>query len=50
MFRPSDIEVALRQQDQLREAEYRRLAAKARRTPNSNRIARAIGLLASIAR
>jgi hypothetical protein len=50
MHRPSDLEVKLRQQDQLREAEYRRLVATARRSDRSNRIARALGLRALVAR
>lgn len=50
MFRPSHFEVSLRQQEQLRNAEYRRWAAAARRTERSGRIARALGLPAQITR
>ena len=50
MFRPLDIEVSLRQQEQLRNAEHQRWAAAARRTERSGRIARAFGLPAQITR
>lgn len=50
MYRPTLHEVNLRHQEQLREAEYRRLTARARTVNRqSNRILRTFGLRAAIA-
>jgi hypothetical protein len=51
MFRTSQLEVTLRHQEQLRDAEQRRWAATVRRTDDrSTRITRALGLRGSLAR
>jgi hypothetical protein len=50
VFRHSTLEVTLRHQEQLRDAEQRRWAATVRRTDRSNRITRALGLRGSLAR
>ena len=51
MYRATSLEVTLRRQEQLREAEYRRWTATIRRTDRrSSRIARALGLQAATAR
>jgi hypothetical protein len=50
VYRPSTLEVTLRRQEQLRDAEQRRWAATVRRTDRrSNRITRALGLRGSLA-
>ena len=44
MYRTTSLEVTLRRQEQLREAEYRRWATTVRRTGSGSRIARVLGL------
>ena len=51
MYRPTTLEITLRRQEQLRDAEHRRWAATVRNTDRrSIRIMRTLGLRGSLAR